>query len=84
MAHRLSCSASGGIFPDQGSNPCPLHWQADSFFFFFLLWGRRRAGGGGEGKGGEEGRREEKKVSPAGRFLTTVPPGMSRYCDLTG
>ena len=18
------------IFPDQGSNPCPLHWQADS------------------------------------------------------
>ena len=24
------CSAAGGIFPDQGSNPCPLHWQADS------------------------------------------------------
>ena len=21
---------SRGIFPDQGSNPCPLHWQADS------------------------------------------------------
>ena len=20
-----------GIFPDQGSNPCPLHWQADSY-----------------------------------------------------
>ena len=19
-----------GIFPDQGSNPCPLHWEADS------------------------------------------------------
>ena len=19
-----------GIFPDQGLNPCPLHWQADS------------------------------------------------------
>ena len=18
-----------GIFPDQGSNPCPLHWQGD-------------------------------------------------------
>ena len=30
MAHRLSCSASCGIFLDQGSNPCPLHWQADS------------------------------------------------------
>ena len=25
-AHRLSC----GIFSDQGSNPRPLHWQADS------------------------------------------------------
>ena len=35
MAHGLSCSAACGIFPDQGSNPCPLHWQADSFFFFF-------------------------------------------------
>ena len=30
MAHRLSCSAACGLFPDQGSNPCPLHWQADS------------------------------------------------------
>ena len=30
MAHELSCSAACGIFPDQGSNPCPLHWQADS------------------------------------------------------
>ena len=34
-----------GIFPDQGSNSCPLHWQADSQplryqgspFFFFKL-----------------------------------------------
>ena len=30
VAHELSCSAACGIFPDQGSNPCPLHWQADS------------------------------------------------------
>ena len=29
VAHRLSCSAARGIFPDRGSNPCPLHWQAD-------------------------------------------------------
>ena len=48
-AHGSSCSATCGIFPDQSSNPCPLHWQADSqplhhqesplphvFFFFFL------------------------------------------------
>ena len=27
---RASCSEAGGIFPDQGSNPCLLHWQADS------------------------------------------------------
>ena len=30
VAHGLSCSMTCGIFPDQGSNPCPLHWQADS------------------------------------------------------
>ena len=29
VAHGLSCSAACGIFP-QGSNPCSLHWQADS------------------------------------------------------
>ena len=30
VAHGPSCSAACGIFLDQGSNPCPLHWQADS------------------------------------------------------
>ena len=30
VAHRPSCSAACGIFPAQGLNPCPLHWQADS------------------------------------------------------
>ena len=29
-AHGPSCSVACGIFPYQGSNPCPLHWQADS------------------------------------------------------
>ena len=29
VVHRLSCPVVCGIFPDQGSNPCP-HWQADS------------------------------------------------------
>ena len=28
-AHRLCCSTACGIFPDQGSNPCPLHWQVN-------------------------------------------------------
>ena len=30
VAHGLSRSVACGIFPDQGSNQCPLHWQADS------------------------------------------------------
>ena len=30
VAHGPSCSVACGIFPDQGSNPCLLHWQADS------------------------------------------------------
>ena len=30
VAHGPSRSAACGIFPDQGSNPCPLHWQEDS------------------------------------------------------
>ena len=30
VAHRRSLSATCGIFPDQGSNPGPLHWQMDS------------------------------------------------------
>ena len=30
VTHGLSCSTACGISPDQGSNPCPLHWQADS------------------------------------------------------
>ena len=54
VAHGPSCSAACGIFPDQGSNPCSLHWQADSqplrhqgsptltFCFTFFLIGRKR------------------------------------------
>ena len=30
VAHGPSRSTACGIFPDQGSNLCPLHWQADS------------------------------------------------------
>ena len=30
VAHGPSRSVACGIFSDQGSNPCPLHWQADS------------------------------------------------------
>ena len=30
VAHGPNRSAACGILPDQGSNPCPLHWQEDS------------------------------------------------------
>ena len=30
VVHGLNCSEACGIFPDQGSNPCLLHWQVDS------------------------------------------------------
>ena len=30
VAHGLSCSVACGIFPDQGLNPCLLHWHVDS------------------------------------------------------
>ena len=30
VAHGPSCSTACGVFPDQCSNLCPLHWQADS------------------------------------------------------
>ena len=30
VAQGPSCSAACGIFPDQGPNPCPLHWQTES------------------------------------------------------
>ena len=30
VAHGPSRSVACGILPDQGPNPCPLHWQADS------------------------------------------------------
>ena len=28
--HSFSCPEACEIFLDQESNPCPLHWQADS------------------------------------------------------
>ena len=30
VAHGISCSVACGILPDQGLNPCFLHWQVDS------------------------------------------------------
>ena len=31
VAQGLSCSKECGIFLDQGLNPCPRHWQVDSY-----------------------------------------------------
>ena len=30
VVHRLTCPEACRIFLDQGSNPCPLLWEADS------------------------------------------------------
>ena len=30
VVHGVSCPAACGIIPEQGWNPCPLHWQVDS------------------------------------------------------
>ena len=30
VAHGLSCPVACGVFPDQGSNQCSLHWQENS------------------------------------------------------
>ena len=30
VAHKLNSLLACGIFPEQGSNPCPLHWQVNS------------------------------------------------------
>ena len=56
VAHGPSCSVACGIFLDQGSNPCPLHWQADSqplhhqgsptFILWLKFFYRQKAGRG--------------------------------------
>ena len=37
--HALSFSVPCGVFPDQGSNPCLLHWQVD----FLYHWATGKA-----------------------------------------
>ena len=31
VEHGFSCTRASGIFPNQGSNLCTLHWQSDSY-----------------------------------------------------
>ena len=38
VTHGLNCFFTCGIFPDQGSRLCLLHWQAESFFFFLIMY----------------------------------------------
>ena len=42
VVHRLGCSEACGMFPDQGSNPYPLHCKMGSLslslFFSFFFW----------------------------------------------
>ena len=83
VAHGPSCSAACGIFPDQGSNPCPLHWPEDSqplrhqgspfFFFKLIFWPRHTACGILIPDQGSNPRPLHWKH----RVLTTGPPGSS-------
>ena len=34
-SHGLSCSPAPGIFPDQGLNPYPLHWEVNSYSLLY-------------------------------------------------
>ena len=59
----LSCSRACGIFTDQGSNPCLLHWQAESYPLSHQgaqdipsRNGNRRSHRRGEKKEGKKGR----------------------------
>ena len=38
VAQGLRCSLARGIFPDRGSNPCLLHWLADSYLLCHQGW----------------------------------------------
>ena len=40
VAHGLDCPTTCGIIPDQGWNPYPLRWQADSLPFGLCLRGK--------------------------------------------
>ena len=42
-AHRLSCFSACGIFPDQGLNPHPLHWQVDSYLLYHQASPRKKS-----------------------------------------
>ena len=51
VAQGLSCPAACGLFPDQKSNPCPLHWQAGSYplyhqgglnILFLICWRKKK------------------------------------------
>ena len=35
VGHGLCCPESCGIFPDQGLNPCLLHWQAEFYLLYY-------------------------------------------------
>ena len=71
VAHGPSCSATCGIFPAQGSNPCPLHWQADSQplrhqgspINSFKATSQSRVGEGGRNRGTNSPEKREMSTS---------------------
>ena len=99
VAHGPSCSAACGVFPDQGSNPCPLHWQADSqplrhqgspsYLFCKHFGGRRRSRIGRPGvrsgwrKQHSESSKEEHCV-PKARCVLVRPVSLDTFSHALG
>ena len=63
MTRGLSYSEARGIFPDQGSNPCLLHGQADSLPLGLLRVGAARGTNKYKYKAGFESTEKVKEVS---------------------
>ena len=77
VAHRLSCSAAGGIFLDQGSNPCLLHWQVDSQPLDHqgspMLSSQNKTNSNSKESGDLSGIRAEPRVRPGRQEIEEVP-----------
>ena len=82
MAHGLSCSMACGIFPDQGSNPSPLHWQVDSFFFFFLAGGFLTTVPPGKSKKDTLKSKSRKKDSPGNHSKSEETKERGKYTQV--
>ena len=82
VEHGLCCSAACGIFPDQGSNPCPLNWQVNFFFNWSCKTSENWSNTYAYPYLGESLVKDNsflRETRMASKFLTTGPPGKSHF-----